>query len=126
MPSTRFGERLRYLRRVAGKNLADLADAAGLSITYVSAIERGAKSPPDRHAIEIWSNLLNCQEELPSLLMLAAKEKSSIELQVKGKPENVVNMFNALARSADSDQITAEAAEAIQKILDKLLSKGDK
>jgi transcriptional regulator with XRE-family HTH domain len=40
-----FGGRLRELRREQNLTLSDLADGAGISLTYLSQIERGSRNP---------------------------------------------------------------------------------
>src|SRR5687768_11271596 len=39
-----LGERIRHLRKARGKSLKDLSEATGLSISFVSQIERGLSS----------------------------------------------------------------------------------
>jgi transcriptional regulator with XRE-family HTH domain len=40
-----FGARVRELRREHNHTLSDLADNAGISLTYLSQIERGSRNP---------------------------------------------------------------------------------
>lgn len=40
-----FGARLRELRQGRNLTLSDLADGAGISLTYLSQIERGSRNP---------------------------------------------------------------------------------
>jgi transcriptional regulator with XRE-family HTH domain len=40
-----FGARLRELRREKNLTLSGLADSAGISLTYLSQIERGSRNP---------------------------------------------------------------------------------
>jgi transcriptional regulator with XRE-family HTH domain len=40
-----FGARLRELRRNRNLTLSELADRAGISLTYLSQIERGSRNP---------------------------------------------------------------------------------
>ncbi|WP_071825385.1 helix-turn-helix domain-containing protein [Xenorhabdus poinarii] len=42
---SRFGQRIRYLRREAGMSQEAFADKCGLDRTYVSGIERGVRNP---------------------------------------------------------------------------------
>jgi transcriptional regulator with XRE-family HTH domain len=41
-----LGERVRTARRERGLTQEDLADALGISVAYVSLIERGGRNPP--------------------------------------------------------------------------------
>ena len=43
--ATRFGTRLRELRVAAGLTQAELAERAGISVNFISLVERGLKSP---------------------------------------------------------------------------------
>ena len=43
--ATRFGVRLRELRLAAGLTQAELAEGAGVSVNFISLMERGIKSP---------------------------------------------------------------------------------
>ena len=43
--ATRFGTRLRELRVAAGLTQAELAERAGVSVNFISLVERGLKSP---------------------------------------------------------------------------------
>ena len=43
---TPFGERLRALREARGIKLKDMAEALGVSSTYLSALEHGRRSKP--------------------------------------------------------------------------------
>jgi len=42
----RLGERIREHRRHRGQTQENLAEALGLSVAYVSLIERGGRNPP--------------------------------------------------------------------------------
>ena len=52
-----LGDQLRSLRLKNGKNLADLADATGCSITHVSRVERGVDLPTDSELL-FWLEML--------------------------------------------------------------------
>ena len=45
VPEPSFGSEVRQLRRARNMTLRDLADASGVSLSHLSAIERGATSP---------------------------------------------------------------------------------
>lgn len=47
------GQKLRHLRKARGLSLKQLADAAGLSIGFVSQIERGLSSPSVRSLVRL-------------------------------------------------------------------------
>lgn len=41
----RMGARIRQRREEAGRSQADVAEAAGLHVTYLSGLERGLRNP---------------------------------------------------------------------------------
>jgi transcriptional regulator with XRE-family HTH domain len=43
--SQRFGERVRLLRKEKGWSLEELAERAGMHVTYLSSVERGHRNP---------------------------------------------------------------------------------
>jgi transcriptional regulator with XRE-family HTH domain len=48
-----LGDAIRDRRRAAGLTQGDLAERLGLSIAYVSLIERGGRNPPYTTVVEI-------------------------------------------------------------------------
>jgi PAS domain S-box-containing protein len=53
-----FGQRIRELRNVKGLTQKELADKAGISITYLSKLETGALPPPREKTILALANIL--------------------------------------------------------------------
>lgn len=82
-----FGSRLRVARRAQGLTLRDVATASGISLTYLSDLERGALRNPSLEtltavvaALNISVNeLLGVAEQVPTLLPPGLEEfRSSI------------------------------------------------
>lgn len=59
-----FGRQLRYFRRVRGFTQEELAEAAGLSVDFISLVERGISAPSFEN-IEILASVLGI--EIPEL-----------------------------------------------------------
>lgn len=53
------GERVQFYRKERGLSLTVLADLAGVSKSYLSAIERGVQSNPSIHFLEKISSVLD-------------------------------------------------------------------
>ncbi len=118
MPAKRFGDELRRLRRQEALSLADLADALGCSITYISDIERGKKNPPRSSAIRILLARLGHEDRFAEFLSLAIQARQSIEISVEDKDEEVADMLVALARRCDEGELDQEVVKKIRKLLD--------
>jgi transcriptional regulator with XRE-family HTH domain len=58
--SKQVGERIRRIRRGQGMSLADLADAAGLSISFLSRVERGERHIERRRHLDAVATALSC------------------------------------------------------------------
>lgn len=113
----RFGDALRRRRREAGKTLSDVAGVLGVSIVYVSDVERGNRRPLDNERIIKVSKYLKTD---PAPLIEAADvERGVIEYDIsKARPleANVVGgLVSGLARGGVSD----EQLTKIKRILDK-------
>ena len=54
-----FGLYLRKLRETRNLRQADLAEKIGVSVVYISDIERGHRNPPDSEKLQIWVELLS-------------------------------------------------------------------
>lgn len=118
MPAKRFGDELRRLRRQEALSLADLADALGCSITYISDIERGKKNPPRPSAIRILLDRLGHENLFAHFLGLAVQARQSIEISVDDKNEDVTDMLVALARRCDEGGLDQEVVKKIRKLLE--------
>ena len=68
-----FGEELRRLRRAKEMSLADLADAIGCSIVFISDVERGKRNPPSPQKIRTLLATMGEERRFSEMLLLAAR-----------------------------------------------------
>ena len=59
-----FGARVKYLRKQAGRTLKELAGLLGLSISYISQLEKGKKTPSEQTILNICRTLRVSREWL--------------------------------------------------------------
>jgi len=113
----RFGDALRRHRRKAGKTLRDLADLLGVSIVYISDVERGNRNPLTNDRIIRAAKSL--KTDAAPLIELADRERGFIEYDIsRASPleaEVVGGLVSGLARGGVSD----EKLRKIQRILRK-------
>lgn len=109
-----FGEKLRNLRIENKKTLKDLADELGVSVVYISDVERGRRSPLSDKKIQQIAPMLNTSATV--LQNCADKDRNRVELSLDKNP-----LFSntALALARGWDTMTEEEAEQIMKILNK-------
>ena len=111
----RFGDALRSERRNAGKTLGDVAKLLGVSVVYVSDVERGNRRPFGNERILKIAKFLEAE---PAPLIAAADvERGVIEYDItKAKPleaDVVGGLVSGLARGG----VTEDQLERIKKIL---------
>ena len=95
-PRRTFGERLRALRKKAGKTLGDLAGALEVSIVYVSDVERGNRPPFRAELIEKAAQALGA--DAADLHAAAAEVRGAFELRTDRIPERARAFVAGLAR----------------------------
>ena len=109
-----FGNLLRRQRTAAGKTMGDLARHLGVSVTYVSDVERGYRAPLTRANIIKTADFLGIG---PSPLLIAAAERQgafALDADV-GPRARAVGAALMRSWSGLSDQ----DLEEIAKILDR-------
>jgi DNA-binding XRE family transcriptional regulator len=79
-----LGSLVRTLRRLGNKTQSDVAEALGVSVAFLSAIERGDKALPPRHARAL-SKVLSYSEEV-----ILEKILEHVLVEVKGRFEVTV------------------------------------
>lgn len=82
-----IGEVLREERHRQGRTLADVADAAAVSLQYLSEVERGRK--------DVSSDLLGAMHEALGLDLAEVLERASRRLQVGSQRSNGLRMLAA-------------------------------
>lgn len=111
----KFGDTLRRTRQEAGKTLGDVARLLGLSVVYVSDVERGNRRPFSNERILKVATFL--KTDPAPLIALADVDKGVIEYDIsKAKPIEarvVGDLVSGLARGG----VTEEQLERISKIL---------
>ena len=111
----RFGDALRKTRRNAKKTLGDVAKLLGVSVVYVSDVERGNRRPFSNERILKIARFVTAD---PTPLIGAANaERGVIEYDItKAKPLEIAvvgGLVSGLARGG----ITDDQLEKIKKIL---------
>lgn len=79
-----FGPLLRGLRSKAGKTMADVAEHLGVSVAYISDVERGNRAPLTNDRIIAVADFLGIDRS--DLLKAAAADKGNFELRAKDIP----------------------------------------
>ena len=110
-----FGEYIRHLREQANKSMRAMAEAVGVSVVYISDIERGRRNPPQGEKLSKLAEFL--EMDIKDLEEMAAKERKRVGLELEDKGDIIADAALTLARRWDS--ITNEEASQILKILDK-------
>ena len=113
--SERFGDILRRTRQNSGKTLGDVARLLGVSVVYVSDVERGNRRPFNNERILRIASFLNAD---PAPLIVAAHvEKGVIEYDISNaKPLEaavVGDLVSGLARGG----VTDDQLQRIKNIL---------
>ncbi|HEY3966569.1 MAG TPA: transcriptional regulator [Planctomycetaceae bacterium] len=119
----RFGKELRRLRRAHGLNLVDLADASGMSVVYLSDIERGDRKPPSEEKIRLLMARMDEDDKTERMFVLAAQSRKSIEVSLKDASESETQAILALARRIDEKTLPPEWEEELKKLLKRLGAK---
>ena len=118
MMSSKFGEVLRELRRKKRKTLAEVAQAMGWSVVYLSDIERGKRNPPRIRDIKKLAKILDVD---PGILLEAAAE-SERPVAVNELPPNAREVALALMRK--SFDLSEEQKRMILEILNGRVANG--
>jgi DNA-binding transcriptional MerR regulator/quercetin dioxygenase-like cupin family protein len=91
IPERRLGERLKALRAARHTSLRELADATGLSASYISSLERSSASPSvaslQKLASGLGTNLLGLiggEQETESRVVVSAGERTRLQLEIPG------------------------------------------
>lgn len=113
----RFGELLRHARRNARKTLGAVASELGVSVVYVSDVERGNRKPFSKDRILKVAKFLGIDPA--PLLQAASQERGFIEYDIaKAKPleaDVLTGLVTGLARGGISD----DKLHRIQTILER-------
>ncbi len=110
---TPFGEKLRALRAERGLSLKQMAEGLGVSSAYLSAVEHGHRSRPNRRFVHRVCQYLNIiwddAEELQSLANLSHPR---VTVDTAGLSPQATVLANRL-----SDEISRYDSETIDRLL---------
>ena len=110
---SRFGQRIRKLRESNRKSLKDLAEAVGVSVVYISDIERGQRTPPQRDKLHKIADFFQLERNVVE--EWAFREKQRVELNLRDCEGPKLDLALTLAYRWDT--LTNDEAVEILKIL---------
>lgn len=93
----------------------DVATNVGVSVVYVSKVERGEKAAPVGEKLLRWLSAIDLEEAYPYAQELALDSMNSVTVSLKTKKELARHAFLALAR--DLDDLPDCALEDIMEII---------
>jgi|HubBroStandDraft_3_1064219.scaffolds.fasta_scaffold213508_2 transcriptional regulator with XRE-family HTH domain len=113
----RFGEMLRDARRKADKTLGQVSRGIGVSIVYLSDVERGNRSPLTEDRIIRAANFLDIAD--PSELLRAAiRERGVVQYDLKQAGPLEAHVVGELVTGLARGGISEETLLQIQSILE--------
>ena len=119
----RFGEMLRDARRKADKTLGQVARVLGVSVVYLSDVERGNRKPMTEDRIIKTAEFLEIADA-SELLKAAIRERGFIEYDLKQASPLEAHVVGDLVTGLARGGISEEKLLSIQKILEE--TNGDK
>ena len=113
----RFGELLRDARRKADKTLGDVARMLGISVVYLSDVERGNRKPFTRDRILKIAAFL--KTDPGDLLRAADQERGFIEYDISKATPLEASVVGGLVAGLARGGISDDTLLQIQSILDR-------
>ena len=99
---TPFGKKVRKLRIDVGVTLKSMADAMGVTSSYLSAIETGKRAVTDSVLKSITHYFVNEGVHAENELAKAARDsQQSVEINLSGKNQSAREVAMAFARNFD-------------------------
>jgi transcriptional regulator with XRE-family HTH domain len=115
---TPFGRRVRELRRERGLLLKDMAAHLGVSVAYLSALERGERGKPTWTLLQgVLQYFRIIWDEADELLRLADLSEPKVRIDASGCDPDTVLFLNRLARELPA--LTDRDVAALLAVLDK-------
>ena len=113
---TRFGGELRRLREGAGKTLKDVAELwGGLSIPYVSDVERGRRHPPSGVKIRALADFLGVPDQADRLVALSVLERGEISMEPRDQEQR--ELLVSLNRTIEENTLDPDTIKQILQVL---------
>ena len=113
--SEAFGPFLRSIREKLGKTMRQVADLLGVSVVYISDIERGRRNPPSEDKIRAIAKFFQMPPD--DLLEKAAEDRGKVELELTGTSPKISEAALVLARKWPS--MTEAKANELIKLLER-------
>jgi transcriptional regulator with XRE-family HTH domain len=113
--SERFGDMLRRIRRKADKTLGDVARELGVSVPYISDVERGNRKPFTTERLIQLARFLNSDGKL--LIDAADKERGIIEYDIRRASPLQADVVGGLVAGLARGGVSDEQLEDIREIL---------
>ena len=111
----RFGDLLRGLRRKADRTLGDVARDLGISVVYLSDVERGNRKPfTTERLIKLAKSL---KTDPTALIEAADKEKGIIEYDIRKASPLERDVVGGLVAGLARGGVTDGQLESIREIL---------
>lgn len=114
MPNS-FGELMRKARKESGKTLGDVARFLGVSVVYVSDIERGQRKPLAADKIVGMANFLN--SDARPLLSAADNDRGFIEYELATARPLAAHVVGELVAGLQRGGVSEKQLEAIDRVL---------
>lgn len=112
---TSFGKELRKLRIERGELMKDMAEGLGVTVSYLSAVENGKRNVPRSWINDITEMYGLSYERQVMLQESLYKAQESIEISLKNKDQEDLDVLFALARSYED--LGSEEKQKIFEIL---------
>lgn len=113
----RFGDHARRARGRLDLSLKEVANALGVTITYVSEIELGRRNPPAPEMVSKWAHFLGEDEGLFDAL--ARLDRRKIELEVDPEKFDGAQSQFAVALARSWQDLTDDDFRVIHEALEK-------
>ncbi len=111
-----FANAIRKRRKERRQTLAALSDATGISIPYLSELERGTKQPPLGDVLDALASELELDRK--ELGELAFQSRKSVEFEIRGASPSKQELAFFLARREGDGGITDEEAQQLVQMIE--------
>lgn len=113
---TPFGQKLRELRQIQGRQLKDMAKALKVSSAYLSALEHGHRARPKTGFVQQVAAFFNLAwEEVDDLQSLADLSDPKVTIDTGGLSPMATELANRLAKRIG--ELDAAALQALNEQL---------